>query len=40
MTYNELKQRTVRFLRRQLSLTDYIDAQAASANIRSNIPFR
>ncbi|MBQ7996641.1 MAG: TIGR00341 family protein [Paludibacteraceae bacterium] len=28
------------FLREQLSLTDYIDVQAADANIRSNIPFR
>ena len=40
MKYNELKQRIERFLRRQLSLTDYIDTQAASDNVRSNIPFR
>ena len=40
MKYNELKQRIERFLRKQLSLTDYIDTQAASDNVRSNIPFR
>ena len=40
MTYLEFKKRAKRFFRMQLSLTDYIDVQAASANIRSNIPFR
>ena len=40
MTREEFKQQTRRFFREQLSLTDYIDVKAASANIRSNIPFR
>ena len=40
MTYSEFKERAKRFIRKQLSLTDYIDVRAASANIRSNIPFR
>lgn len=39
MTYSEIKQRVSGYLRRQLSLTDYIDVQAADANVRSNIPF-
>lgn len=40
MTFKEFKQQTRRFVRRRLSLTDYIDIQAAADNIRSNIPFR
>ncbi len=40
MTYSEFKERAKQFFREQLSLTDYIDVLAASANIRSNIPFR
>ena len=40
MTYSEFKERAKQFLREQLSVTDYIDVLAASANIRSNIPFR
>ena len=40
MTYSEFKERAKQFFREQLSVTDYIDVLAASANIRSNIPFR
>ncbi len=40
MTYSEFTKRAKRFMRERLSLTDYTDVQAASANIRSNIPFR
>ena len=40
MTYFEFKQQAKRFFRRQVSLADYIDVQAADANIRNNIPFR
>ncbi len=40
MTYSEFKERAKQFFRERLRLTDYIDVQAASANIRSNIPFR
>lgn len=40
MTYSEFTKRAKRFIRERLSLTDYTDVQAASANIRSNIPFR
>lgn len=40
MTREEFKQQARRFFREQLSLTDYINVKAASANIRSNIPFR
>lgn len=40
MTYSEFKERAKQFFRKQLSVTDYIDVLAASANIRSNIPFR
>jgi len=40
MTYSEFKQQAKRFFRRQISLSDYIDVQAADANIRNNIPFR
>lgn len=40
MTYFDFKKTVTRFLRRQLSLTDYIDVKAADANIRNNIPFR
>lgn len=39
MKYSEFKEKTRRFVRRQISLTDYIDVEAAGANIRSNIPF-
>ena len=40
MATSDFKTRMRRLLRPQLSLTDYIDVQAADANIRSNIPFR
>ena len=40
MTFQQFKRSTRRFLRSQLSLTDYIDIQAASTNIRNSIPFR
>ncbi len=40
MNYSDFKANLSRFLREQLSLTDYIDVKAADANIRSNIPFR
>lgn len=40
MAYQDFKQRAAKFLRKQLSLTDYIDVQAADINIRNNIPFR
>ena len=40
MTYSEFKERAKQFFRNRLSVTDYIDVLAASANIRSNIPFR
>ena len=40
MTNSEFTKRAKRFMRERLSLTDYTDVQAASANIRSNIPFR
>ena len=40
MTYSQFKHKARKFLREQLSLTDYIDVRAASTNIRSNIPFR
>jgi len=40
MTYSEFKQQARRFFRRQISLSDYIDVQAADTNIRNNIPFR
>lgn len=40
MNYSDFKKSLSRFMRLQLSLTDYIDVQAADANIRSNIPFR
>lgn len=40
MTYSEFTKRAKRFMRERLSLTDYTDVQAASANIRNNIPFR
>ena len=40
MTYNEFKHKARKFFREQLRLTDYIDVQAASENIRNNIPFR
>ncbi len=40
MTYSQFMQRAKLFLRKQLSLTHYIDVQAAETNIRQNIPFR
>ena len=40
MTYKEVKRKSRKFFREQLRVTDYIDVQAASENIRNNIPFR
>ena len=40
MTYKEFKHKARKFFREQLRVTDYIDVQAASENIRNNIPFR
>lgn len=40
MNYSQFKKRAKHFLRKQLSLTHYIDVQAAEENIRQNIPFR
>ena len=40
MTYKEFTHKSRKFFREQLRLTDYIDVQAASDNIRNNIPFR
>ena len=40
MTYKEFKHEARKFFREQLRVTDYIDVQAASENIRNNIPFR
>ncbi len=40
MPYSQFKNRAEHFLRKQLSLTNYIDVQAADENIRKNIPFR
>ena len=40
MTYKEFKHKARKFFREQLRLTDYIDVQAASENIRNSIPFR
>ena len=40
MTYKEFKHKARKFFHEQLQLTDYIDVQAASENIRNNIPFR
>ena len=40
MTYKEFTHKARKFFREQLRLTDYIDVQAASENIRNNIPFR
>ncbi len=40
MTYSQFKNRAGHFLRKQLSLTNYIDVQSADENIRKNIPFR
>ena len=40
MTYHEFKKSAKSFLREQLSLTDYIDVEAAGNNIRNNIFFR
>ena len=40
MNYSQLKNRAKHYLRKQLSLSHYIDVQAAEENIRRNIPFR
>ena len=40
MTYKEFKHKARKFFHEQLRVTDYIDVQAASENIRNNIPFR
>ncbi|MBR6492338.1 MAG: TIGR00341 family protein [Paludibacteraceae bacterium] len=40
MTYKEFKHKARKFFREQLQVTDYLDIQAASENIRNNIPFR
>ena len=40
MTQKELLHKARKFFREQLRVTDYIDVQAASENIRNNIPFR
>ena len=40
MTYKEFKHNARKFFHEQLRVTDYIDVQAASENIRNNIPFR
>ena len=40
MTYKEFKHKARKFFREQLQVTDYIDVQSASENIRNNIPFR
>ena len=40
MIYKEFKNKARKFFREQLRVTDYIDVQAASENIRNNIPFR
>lgn len=40
MNYSQFKKRAKHFLRKRLSLTHYIDVQAAEVNIRKNIPFR
>ena len=40
MTYKEFNRKARKFFREQLRVTDYIDVQAASENIRNNVPFR
>ena len=40
MTYKEFTHKARKFFREQLRVTDYIDIQSASENIRNNIPFR
>ena len=40
MTYKEFKHKARKFFREQLRVADYIDVQAATENIRNNIPFR
>ncbi|MBR4432349.1 MAG: TIGR00341 family protein [Paludibacteraceae bacterium] len=40
MTYKEFRHKARKFFREQLRLGDHIDVQAASENIRNNIPFR
>ena len=40
MTYKGFMHKARKFFREQLRLGDYIDVQAASENIRNNIPFR
>jgi hypothetical protein len=38
MNYSQFKKRAKHFLRKQLSLTHYIDVQAAEENIRVSKP--
>ena len=40
MTFKQFQLKAKKFFREQLRLTDYIDVNAASVNIRNNIPFR
>lgn len=40
MTRKEFIHKARKFFRQQLQVTDYIDVNAAAANIRNNIPFR
>lgn len=40
MTYAKFMERAKHFLRKQLSLTHYIDVEKAEENIRKNIPFQ
>jgi len=40
MTYKEFKHKARKFFHEQLRVADYIDVQAATENIRNNIPFR
>ena len=40
MNYSQLKHRAKHYLRKQLSLTHYIDVEKAEENIRKNIPFQ
>ena len=40
MTFKQFRLKAKKFFREQLRLTDYIDVNAASVNIRNNIPFR
>ena len=40
MNYSQFKKRAKHYLRKQLSLTHYIDVEKAEENIRKNIPFQ